>query len=113
MKTLIAKPLHFESDKSAVPADDVETVKALAAIAGQCPESRLEIGGHTDEEGSQAYNQALSERRAIAVMKAMISKGVAAERLSAVGYGETVPLATNDTEEGRTVNRRIEIKVLR
>jgi outer membrane protein OmpA-like peptidoglycan-associated protein len=112
-KTLIVMPIHFESDKSAVPADASATIKKLAGIAGECAEGIFEIGGHTDVIGSDAYNQALSERRAVAVMKAMIGQGVRAARLQATGYGETVPLATNETEQGRAVNRRIELKIVK
>jgi outer membrane protein OmpA-like peptidoglycan-associated protein len=112
-KTLIVMPIHFDSDKSAVPADASATIRKLAGIAGECAEGNLEIGGHTDVIGSDAYNQALSERRAVAVMKAMIAQGVRAGRLQAMGYGETMPLATNETEQGRAVNRRIELKIVK
>jgi len=112
-KTLIVTPIHFEIDRSALTGGGRDAVKKLAATARQCPTDKIEVGGHTDSEGSDAYNQALSERRAISVMKAMMSEGVAAERLSATGYGETVPLATNETAEGRAVNRRTEIKIVK
>ena len=69
----------------------------------------VEVAGHTDSVGSEEYNQKLSERRAIAVKDYLESKGITATRLSAVGYGEAQPVASNDTDEGRAQNRRVEI----
>lgn len=112
-KTLLARPLHFESDKSAVTPDTAAVIKDLTAIAASCPADRLEVGGHTDNVGSESYNQALSERRAVAVAHALADFGIARDRLSAVGYGETVPVAGNETEAGRALNRRIEIRIVK
>jgi len=112
-KTLLDRPLHFDRDKSAVTPAAADIIKGLAAIAATCPAEKLEIGGHTDNIGSEPYNQALSERRAVAVMHALGEAGVAADRLSAVGYGETVPVGDNGTDEGRARNRRIEIKIVK
>jgi outer membrane protein OmpA-like peptidoglycan-associated protein len=72
----------------------------------------VEVGGHTDSVGSEAYNQGLSERRADAVRDYLMSKGVKASRLTARGYGESRPVASNDTEEGRAENRRVELVVI-
>ena len=113
MTTLITRPIHFEPDKSAVTSEAAAIVKDLAVIAGSCKDKRLEVGGHTDSTGSDAYNQALSERRAVAVVNALVSFGVERARLEAKGYGETMPLASNETPEGRFVNRRIEIKTIK
>jgi outer membrane protein OmpA-like peptidoglycan-associated protein len=112
-KTLLARPLHFVRGKSAVTPDAALIIKDLAAIAASCPADRLEVGGHTDNIGSDAYNQALSERRAVAVAHALADFGIARDRLSAVGYGETVPVAGNQTEAGRALNRRIEIRIVK
>lgn len=73
------------------------------------PDLKIEIQGHTDSIGSAAYNQALSERRAKAVMRYFMNKGVSASRMKAVGYGMTRPIATNKTDEGRAQNRRVEL----
>ncbi len=87
------------------------TINALARAANQCPELRVEIEGHTDAEGTEERNQNLSERRARAVLDRLRSAGVAESRLSAVGYGESQPVAPNDTAENRAKNRRIEFNV--
>jgi outer membrane protein OmpA-like peptidoglycan-associated protein len=83
------------------------------------PSTILEIGGHTDSKGGTRYNQRLSERRAMEVVKYLISRGAKAEQLVAKGYGESQPLAPNASEadgvdhpEGRRLNRRTEFKVL-
>ena len=72
----------------------------------------MEIGGHTDSTGEDAYNMGLSQRRAESVRSYLVSKGVKASRLEAKGYGETKPVASNDTNEGRAKNRRVELKKL-
>jgi outer membrane protein OmpA-like peptidoglycan-associated protein len=72
----------------------------------------VEVAGHTDSVGTEEYNQKLSERRAIAVKDYLESKGITATRLSAVGYGEAQPVASNDTDAGRALNRRVELIVL-
>jgi OOP family OmpA-OmpF porin len=110
---LLDRPLHFERDKSAVTPAAAAIIKDLAQIAQTCPAEKLEVGGHTDNIGSESYNQALSERRAVAVAHALAAAGVEAKRLSAVGYGETVPVGDNGTDEGRALNRRIEIKIVK
>jgi OOP family OmpA-OmpF porin len=71
----------------------------------------VEIAGHTDTTGPGDYNQGLSERRAKSVMGYLISKGVPAENLTAVGYGESNPIASNVTREGREANRRVEFRI--
>ena len=76
------------------------------------PSLRVIVEGHTDSTGSAAYNQKLSERRAATVKAYLVGRGIAAERVKSVGYGETQPRASNDTAEGRAQNRRVEIKVI-
>lgn len=92
-------------------ASDVEIDK-LARLLYLNPGLRIELGGHTDNVGNDAANQKLSEQRAQAVRERLIAKGVEAGRLTAKGYGRSKPVATNDTEEGRALNRRTEITVL-
>lgn len=86
-----------------------EMAKVLGAVV-PCIKGTYEIGGHTDNVGAQAPNQALSERRAKAIAGFLASKGVDAKWLTTKGYGETAPMADNATAEGRTKNRRIEFK---
>jgi OOP family OmpA-OmpF porin len=83
---------------------------AHAALAGQ-QDLKVEIGGHTDAQGSDAANQKLSQRRADSVRQYLVDKGIGADRLTAVGYGEAQPIATNDTPAGRAENRRVEFKI--
>jgi outer membrane protein OmpA-like peptidoglycan-associated protein len=69
------------------------------------------VEGHTDNKGTDAYNMDLSNRRALAVKNLLVQRGIADSRIEAVAYGETLPVATNDTEAGRQRNRRVEIKI--
>lgn len=94
--------------------DDAKAVldPAASALKGQ-QDLKVEIGGHTDAQGSDAANQRLSQRRADSVRQYLIDKGVDASRLTAKGYGEAQPVASNDTPAGRAENRRVEFKVVR
>lgn len=94
-----------------LPASNLELDKLLRLMKAN-PTLRIEVSGHTDNVGADADNQRLSEARAGAVAKYLTSYGIEAARVSSAGYGETQPVATNDTEEGRAQNRRTEIKVL-
>lgn len=88
---------------------------ALNNIAGtlrQYNQTIIEISGHTDSIGSDAYNQTLSERRAQAVADYLAAQGVQRERMEVVGMGKRYPIASNDTEQGRAMNRRVEIRIL-
>lgn len=71
----------------------------------------MELSGHTDAKGSDSYNQNLSERRAASVRQYLVGKGIASSRMTSVGHGESQPVATNETDEGRALNRRVELKV--
>ncbi|MEN8719821.1 MAG: OmpA family protein, partial [Oceanococcaceae bacterium] len=82
-----------------------------ADVLNRYPEMLVEVAGHTDSIGGDAFNQQLSQRRAEAVRQYLIGKGISAERLTAVGYGESEPKATNDNEEGRELNRRVELRI--
>lgn len=101
----------FASGKAALPDGADAFIARLAEIAATCPEARLAVGGHTDASGREPANQTLSEDRAAAVEAALIVKGVAADRISAKGYGSSRPVAPNDTDEGKARNRRIEVIV--
>jgi len=92
-------------------ASDVEVDK-LARLLFLNPTLRIELGGHTDNVGNDAANQKLSEQRAQAVRESLITQGIEGDRITAKGYGKTKPIATNDTEEGRALNRRTEVTVL-
>ncbi len=93
-------------------SDEVRTMlDKVTAWLKSHPELEVEIAGHTDNRGSDEYNQRLSENRAKAVYDYFVDHGVAASRLSYKGYGESSPIATNDTDEGRQANRRVELKL--
>ena len=83
----------------------------LGLLKGK-PDLRLEIGGHTDSQASDTYNADLSKRRAQSVVKWLTDKGINASRLTAEGFGESRPVADNDSAAGRALNRRVEIRDL-
>lgn len=85
-------------------------LQQVVDFAAKYPEANLEVTGHTDDRGNDAYNQKLSEKRAAAVKAYLVKKGVAADRIAAKGYGETMPTADNKTKEGRAANRRVEVR---
>lgn len=89
-----------------------ETLDRVADSLIQYPDSLVDVYGHTDSTGSDAFNQTLSENRARTVMNYLVSKGVPAARLRSQGFGETMPVADNATAEGRAKNRRVEIKIV-
>jgi outer membrane protein OmpA-like peptidoglycan-associated protein len=93
-----------------LPQSNVELDK-LTKLMFVNPTLRIEVGGHTDNAGSDADNLKLSDQRANAVRDFLVKKGIEAARITAKGYGETQPMATNDTEEGRALNRRTEVVV--
>ncbi len=88
------------------------TLDKVAQSLIQYPNSLVDVYGHTDSTGSDAFNQTLSENRARTVMNYLISRGVPAARLRSQGFGETMPVASNDTADGRQRNRRVEIKIV-
>ncbi len=106
------KGVNFDFDKSTLRPDAVAILSEAAEILKRYPDLRVEVAGHTDSVGTDAYNQKLSERRATAVYEYLTSNGVDAGRLvGPVGYGESRPIDTNDTKEGRARNRRTELNV--
>ena len=106
-----ASGLLYDFDSDVVRADAGQNLRALAASLEKYPNTDLLIVGHTDAVGTSEYNQALSERRATAAANYLEAQGVAVGRLRAVGRGETEPIAANDTEAGRQLNRRVEIAI--
>ncbi|MBN2011029.1 OmpA family protein [candidate division KSB1 bacterium] len=110
-KKVILRGVNFETNRATLTADSryilEEAYKALVANS----DVQVEISGHTDSMGSDAYNQDLSLRRAQAVRNWLVQKGIAGNRLKTVGKGEKEPVASNDTKEGRAENRRIEFYV--
>jgi OOP family OmpA-OmpF porin len=103
--------IRFESGRSVIDADSAGLLDRLIETALRCPSANIEIAGHTDGDGEDAYNQALSEKRAQSVVDYLVKAGLPADRFAAVGYGSTQPIASNETDEGKAQNRRIEFVV--
>lgn len=101
--------LLFDVDGATLKPGGLAEVERIAATLADHPEKRIEIEGHTDSTGSENYNLRLSEERAAAVRKALIDAGVSGDQINARGYGESYPVATNDTQSGRQQNRRVEL----
>lgn len=100
--------ITFEDNSSRTAFEEFALVDRLIEFNAQCPDSRIQITGHTDSRGTEGSNKRLSEARANAVIRYLISKGVPDTRLSAVGFGEERPIADNSSEAGQASNRRIE-----
>ena len=103
--------LLFEFDSSTLQPNAKTNIYKLADILKKYPDSNILIAGHTDSDGAEEYNQSLSERRAQAVSDYTKLQGVNPSRLSIIGLGENEPIATNETVEGKQLNRRVEIAI--
>ncbi|MCP1468391.1 outer membrane protein OmpA-like peptidoglycan-associated protein [Sphingobium sp. OAS761] len=103
--------ITFGYDSATVQPQFQPTLNDVASVLAQYPKTYIDVLGHTDSDGSDAYNQGLSERRAQAVANYLVSRGVQSARIGTRGYGETQPIASNATEEGKAANRRVEIKI--
>ncbi|GHT11825.1 hypothetical protein AGMMS4956_05460 [Bacteroidia bacterium] len=103
--------IFFESGTATLTQEAIDVLNTVIPLFKEEPDMHIEVSGHTDNTGSVAYNQRLSLERAKAVTKYLIESGIDATNLSAVGYGLTQPVDTNDTETGRANNRRIEFKI--
>ena len=102
----------FAVDSSAISPAFQATLGEVANTLSRYEKSYVDVLGHTDSTGSDAYNQSLSERRAESVANFLANSGVQRARLATKGYGESQPIASNSTEEGRAANRRVEIKIV-
>lgn len=108
-KKLVLEGVNFDFDKATLRPADVSDLDKNVDQLKTWGDVDIEVAGHTDSMGSDKYNMTLSRQRAEAVRNYLISKGVAANRLTAKGYGESQPVADNATEEGRFKNRRVEL----
>jgi outer membrane protein OmpA-like peptidoglycan-associated protein len=109
---VVLKNIFFESGKSEISPQSSTELERLVKVLKDNPSIRIEISGHTDNVGDPKANQSLSELRAQEVMKYLVLNGIDKSRITAKGYGSSVPLESNDTEEGRMQNRRTEFKIL-
>ncbi len=108
---IVLNGVNFDFNKATL-TPNAETI--LDQVGGELsthPDITIELAGHTDSRGSDAYNQKLSQARAESVRNYFVAHGIAGDRITAVGYGETQPIASNDTDEGRERNRRVELRI--
>jgi outer membrane protein OmpA-like peptidoglycan-associated protein len=101
--------INFDTGKATIRPDSDRTLDDAAAALKAAPNLKVEVGGHTDNVGTPQANEKLSGERAQAVMAALVKRGVAANRLTAKGYGQSAPIADNRIEDGRAKNRRVEL----
>jgi outer membrane protein OmpA-like peptidoglycan-associated protein len=111
LKLTFDSAILFDTNKTDLKATSMDNLTKVASVLTEYPKTDLIIEGHTDSQGTETYNQDLSERRADSVKSFLIEKGVAPSRLQTRGYGEMSPIASNDSAEGRSQNRRVEVKI--
>ena len=104
--------IHFNSGKDQFKPSSLSTLQAVREVIKGAPNKVFEISGHTDSDGSDDYNQNLSERRAKTVIKWLVDHGVKPDQLKAKGYGESNPVVSNNSEAGKALNRRVQLKVI-
>ncbi|HEY5125331.1 MAG TPA: OmpA family protein [Ignavibacteria bacterium] len=105
--------IFFDFNKSTLRPESFQELDRVVKLLNENPKIEIEISGHTDNVGTDEYNLNLSNERASSVVAYIVSKGISQSRITAKGYGKTNPVATNDTEEGRQLNRRVEFKILK
>lgn len=108
---VILEGVNFEFDSARLRPDAITILDEAVTVLNRRKDISVDVVGHTDSTGTKQYNQGLSERRAKSVYDYFVSKGIAADRLTTKGYGETKPIASNATREGRAKNRRVELVV--
>ena len=103
--------ITFQTNSDVLSPDFLDIMHSVSLVLTEYDKTIIEIMGHTDSTGSEAYNLSLSERRARTVGNHLISKGINPTRVLTAGFGEQYPIATNDTPEGRALNRRVELRL--
>ncbi len=109
--TLSSNRIHFDVNSSSVKDDSRAILADLAGVLKNYPEDVIVVAGHTDSDGTSDYNMSLSEMRAQSVADVLMSNGVPRGSIEAHGYGETQPVASNDTPDGKAQNRRVELSI--
>jgi len=109
---IVLNNIFFDFNKATLRPESTAELDRLVKMMNDVPSLKIEVSGHTDNVGSAAYNKKLSEERAKSVYDFLVSHGINKDRLTYVGYGFEKPIATNDTEEGRQLNRRTEVKII-
>jgi len=108
-----ARTILFDTGKSSIKAESTAVMVDIITILAEYPNAKFTVEGHTDSVGSATTNQRLSDSRANSVRDFLIARGIGADRLTAIGYGEDKPIATNKTRTGRAQNRRVEINLVK
>src|SRR5262249_35836819 len=111
-KTLVLEGVNFANDSATLTPDSLTVIERVAASLRDHPQVRVEIDGHTDSTGSSSPNLSLSRQRDEAAERGLIARGIEPRRLTTKGFGESKPVASNDSTEGRARNRRVELKKL-
>jgi len=109
---IVLNNIFFDTDKYDLKEKSITELDKVIRFLTENPATKVEISGHTDNVGTAAYNQQLSQKRAQSVADHLVKKGIDIKRLKQVGYGSQKPLKSNDSEENRQVNRRIEFKII-
>ncbi len=109
--SLVLNNIFYSSASSSLLKESFAELNTLVKLLNENPSLKVEIEGHTDNVGSEQYNNNLSQKRADAVKNYLVEKGIAESRLKSRGYGFTKPIADNSTEEGRAKNRRTQIRI--
>ena len=104
--------ITFATESSFIDGGFIPVLDSVALVLEEFDQTLVVVGGHTDSSGAAAFNQNLSEQRAASVARQLAAKGIINDRLETVGFGETAPIADNDTATGRELNRRVEITLL-
>ncbi|WP_211440842.1 OmpA family protein [Collimonas humicola] len=105
----VALYINFDTDKAVIKPDGLTAVDEIGKLLTQAPTLKLSVEGHTDNSGNAEHNKTLSQQRAEAVVTTLLSKGIAKDRLSAIGLGADKPIADNSSDDGRAKNRRVEL----
>ena len=105
---IITYGITFDVGKAVIKPESMGEINRIVQLMNDDPSLRFEVQGHTDNTGNAALNQTLSEQRAQAIVNKLVEMGIGADRLTAVGKGQSAPLADNSTDEGRAKNRRVE-----
>lgn len=111
LRLLLPGHITFASGSASLSASAQATLERVAGVLGEYSKTQVVVEGHSDNQGAPRYNQVLSQQRALSVARFLAARGVAVERLVAVGYGAARPLGENDTEAGRRSNRRVELLI--
>ncbi|MCL4109376.1 UNVERIFIED_CONTAM: hypothetical protein GTU68_033201 [Idotea baltica] len=111
-KAIVLNNIFYDYDKATLRPESKAELERLFGFMNENPKIKIEIGGHTDSDGPDAYNQSLSEERSQSVVNYLIDRGVHISRMTAKGYGEKTPMVANDTPENKQRNRRTELKIL-